>query len=145
MEHRLSLVTLGVRDVAEAARFYTSVGFEHARDLGSIVFLPTTGPVLALYGWDDLAADTGLAPEGAGFRGVTLAVNLDSMEEVDALYARWTEAGATVVRVPEDKEWGGYSGYLSDPDGHLWEIAFNPSFQVLRIDAEGRMRLAPEF
>ena len=131
--------------MADAARFYTSVGFEHARDLGSIVFLPTTGPVLALYGWDDLAADADLSPEGTGFRGVTLAVNLDSTEEVDALYTRWTGAGATVVRTPDDKEWGGYSGYLSDPDGHLWEIAFNPSFQVLRIDAEGRMRLAPEF
>lgn len=78
MDHRFSLLTLGVRDVARAADFYEAVGFERRHDLGTIVFLPTTGPALALYDWDDLAADTGLPADGTGFRGVTMAVDLDS-------------------------------------------------------------------
>lgn len=141
MDHRLSLLTLGVRDVASAADFYERVGFERRHDLGDIVFLPTTGPVLALYGWDELAQDAGVAPAGEGFRGVTLAVNLDSAEEVDTVFDTWLAAGATRVCTPLVKEWGGYSGYLADPDGHLWEFAFNPSQALMRIDAQGRLEL----
>ncbi|WP_017580613.1 VOC family protein [Nocardiopsis valliformis] len=141
MDQSLSLVTLGVRDVAHAADFYERAGFERRHDLGDIVFLPTTGPVLALYGWDALAEDAGVAPAGEGFRGVTLAVNLDSAEEVDTAFDAWLAAGATSVRAPVAKEWGGYSGYLADPDGHLWEIAFNPSQALMRINAQGRLEL----
>lgn len=142
MDHRFSLLTLGVHDVARAADFYEAVGFERRHDLGTIVFLPTTGPALALYNWDDLAADTGLPADGAGFRGVTMAVNLDSPGEVDAMLTRWTGAGATVVREPVQKEWGGYSGYVADPDGHLWEFAYNPSTTHMRITPEGRFELS---
>ncbi|WP_026115830.1 VOC family protein [Nocardiopsis kunsanensis] len=142
MDHRFSLLTLGVRDVARAADFYEAVGFERRHDLGTIVFLPTTGPALALYNWDDLAADTGLPADGTGFRGVTMAVNLDSPGEVDAMLARWTQAGARVVREPVEKGWGGYSGYAADPDGHLWEFAHNPSTAHMRITPGGRFELS---
>ena len=141
MDQRLSLVTLGVRDVAVAAAFYESVGFERRHDLGSIVFLPTTGTALALYGWEALAADTGLPTHGEGFRGVTLAMNLDSVSEVERVFAAWVAAGATAVRAPAAKEWGGHSGYVADPDGHLWEIAYNPSQVLMRIDENGRLHL----
>lgn len=143
MDQRLSLVTLGVHDVAAAADFYESVGFERRHDLGGIVFLPTTGTALALYGWDALAADTGRPAAGEGFRGVTLAMNLDSVSEVDQVFAAWVAAGATAVRAPESKEWGGHSGYVADPDGHLWEIAHNPSQALMRIDEHGRLHLTP--
>lgn len=143
MDQRLTLLTLGVRDVAAAADFYESVGFERRHDLGSIVFLPTTGPALALYGWEDLAEDAGLPAEGTGFRGITLAMNLDSRAEVDQVFADWVTAGATAVRTPVAKEWGGHSGYVADPDGHLWEIAHNPSRTIIRINENGRPYLAP--
>lgn len=141
MDQRLSLVTLGVHDVAAAAAFYESVGFERRHDLGSIVFLPTTGTALALYGWEALAADTGLPAHSEGFRGVTLAMNLDSVSEVERVFAAWVAAGATAVRAPAAKEWGGHSGYVADPDGHLWEIAHNPSQALMRIDENGRLHL----
>lgn len=143
MDQRLDLITLGVRDVAAAAAFYESVGFERRHDLGTIVFLPTTGTALALYGWEALAADTGLPALGEGFRGVTLAMNLDSAADVDRTFADWVAAGATAVRAPEAKEWGGHSGYVADPNGHLWEIAHNPSRALMRIDEHGRLRLTP--
>ena len=142
MDQRLSLVTLGVRDVARAGAFYEAVGFERRHDLGNIVFLPTTGTVLALYGWDELAADAGLPAAGEGFRGVTLAMNLDSAADVDQTFSAWLAAGATSVRTPVAKEWGGYSGYLSDIDGHLWEVAHNPSHELMRLDEDGRLTLA---
>jgi predicted lactoylglutathione lyase len=141
MDQRLSLLTLGVRDVARAADFYEAVGFERRHDLGNIVFLPTTGTVLALYGWAELAADAGSPAEGSGFRGVTLAVNLDSRVHVDEAFSAWLAAGAAAARTPVAKEWGGYSGYVSDPDGHLWELAFNPSQTLMRLDGDGRLEL----
>ena len=143
MDQRLSLITLGVRDVEAAADFYESVGFERRHDLGSIVFLPTTGTVLALYGRKDLAEDVGVAAHGTGFRGVTLAMNLDTVEEVDRVFTEWVAAGAAPVRTPVAKEWGGRSGYVSDLDGHLWEIAHNPSQALMRIDENGRLHLVP--
>ena len=135
------MVSLGVTDVARAGAFYESVGFERPHDLPDIVFLRTAGPVLALYGWDDLAADVSVPSKGSGFRGVTLACNLDSEDAVDSVYAEWLKAGAESVRVPEKKEWGGYSGYVADPDGHLWELAYNPSTRIMEIGSDGVMRL----
>jgi predicted lactoylglutathione lyase len=139
---RLSIVTLGVRDLDRARAFYEAVGFECPFDTGDIVFLRTSGPVLALYGWEQLAADAELPPDGAGFRGVTLACNLDSAEAVDRAYTDWVAAGAGSVVAPVAKEWGGYSGYVADPDGHLWELAYNPSTALLRIGPDGVLRLA---
>ena len=122
----LTLVTLGVHDLARAAAFYEDVGFVKVFAQDGIVFLRTRGSAIALYGWDDLAADAAVEPAGSGFRGVTLASNQPSEDQVDATMARWVSAGATPVRSATRAEWGGYSGYVADPDGHLWEIAYNP-------------------
>ena len=138
---RISIITLGVADISRAKEFYASVGFARRHDLGDIIFIGTTGPVFALYQWDELAADAGVRANGAGFRGVTLAVALDSPSEVDTEFARWRAAGATRVSEPKAKEWDGYSGHVADPDGHLWELAYNPSTSVMRLDASGRLEL----
>ena len=138
---RLTLVTLGVADVAASTAFYESLGWRRSSASSeSITFINTSGPVLGLFGRQDLADDAGVSGEGAGFRGVSLAINLDSAEEVDELYASWVAAGATPVKEPTPMSWGGYSSYLADPDGHLWELAHNPHFP---LDDAGRMR-APD-
>lgn len=125
----LSLITLGVRDVTASTRFYESLGFElsPASVAGEVSFFKTTGGLLAVYGERDLAADANTPPRtGAGFRGVTLAINLPSREAVDAAFAAAGSAGAELAKAPVATDWGGYSGYFADPDGHLWEIAHNP-------------------
>jgi hypothetical protein len=144
---RISLVTLGVADVARSTAFYESLGWRRSSaSVPSTTFFNTAGPVLTLFGHDDLAADAGLPTGGSGatggreFRGVTLAINLESREAVDATYAEWVAAGATEVKAPEAMFWGGYSSYVADPDGHVWELAHNPGFT---LDAEGRLR-APD-
>jgi uncharacterized protein len=127
---RVSLVTLGVADVARATAFYTALGWEASpMSQESITFLRTTGPVVALWGWDDLAEEAG-AGRGAGardsFRGASLSINLESVEAVDAAVAAWVAAGGRVVVAPHTMDWGGYSGYVADVDDHLWELAHNP-------------------
>lgn len=122
----LTLVTLAVRDLAVAAAFYEAVGFAKVFAQDGIVFLRTRGSAIALYGWDDLAADAAVEPAGSGFRGITLASNQPSEAQVDATMSRWAAAGAARVKAAARAEWGGYSGYVADPDGHLWEIAYNP-------------------
>jgi predicted lactoylglutathione lyase len=125
----ISLVTLGVRDVTAATAFYTALGFARssASVEGDVTFLRTPGIVLALWSADELARDAG-QPVGAphGFRGVALARNLPSPAAVDAAMAAAERAGASVTKPPQQTEWGGYSGYFADPDGHLWELAHNP-------------------
>ena len=131
---RVSLVTLGVRDVPAATGFYTAIGFELAPASveGEVSFLRTAGALLALWGVDALAADAGIADRidgsaaGPGFRGVSLAINLDSPAEVDAALAAARAAGASVPKPAGPTDWGGYSGYFADLDGHLWEVAHNP-------------------
>jgi len=136
---RLSLVTLGVRDVGAATRFYEALGWSRSgASQEGVTFVHMAGSALALFGWDDLAHDAGVSPDGRGFRGVSLAVNLDTEAAVDAAYAEWEAAGATVVKRPERVFWGGYSGYVADPDGHLWELAYNPGWSIL---ADGRVQL----
>jgi uncharacterized protein len=138
--NRITLVTLGVRDVAEATRFYESLGWTKSSDSQeSITFIQTSGPILALFGWDDLAHDALVPSEGSGFRGVTLAINLESEAEVDAVYAAWVAAGATELKAPERVSWGGYSSYVGDPDGHVWEFAHSPFWP---IGEDGRVQLA---
>ena len=128
----LSLVTLGVADVARATAFYESLGWERLpASQPTISFFRLHSVTLALFGATDLAADA-LLPASAAtfvpgqFRGVTLAINVLSPAAVDRVYGEWLAAGATVVKPPEPTEWGGYSGYVADPDGHLWELAHNP-------------------
>lgn len=124
---RLTLVTLGVDDLARARAFYEALGLvPSAASQGDVVFYQLAGLVLALYPRRLLAEDAGIAPEGSGFSGQTLACNLDSPDEVDAFVARAVALGGRTVKPAERVFWGGYSGYFSDPDGHLWEVAHNP-------------------
>jgi predicted lactoylglutathione lyase len=132
---RISLVTLGVTDLAVATAFYESLGWRRssASVEGSVTFFNTEGPVFSLFGRGPLAEDAGLdLDEGAaasdGFRSVALAVNLDSPAAVDQAVRSWASAGGRVVRAPEAVFWGGYRGYVADLYGHLWEFAHNPGF-----------------
>ncbi|MCB1000318.1 MAG: VOC family protein [Acidimicrobiales bacterium] len=130
----LSLVTLGVADVARSTSFYESLGWQRAAEGEStITFLRLGTPgggwvVLGLFGASDLAEDAHRTPaaDATAFRGVTLASNQPSRDDVDRVVAAFVTAGATLAKAPELVEWGGYSGYVADPDGHLWEIAHNP-------------------
>ena len=140
MEQRLSLVTLGVADLDRATRFYEALGWQPNRDADGVTFFQTGGLVIALWGRDELAADSVVVDSG-GWGGVTLAQNVRSPDEVDAVLAAAARAGATLGRAGAATVWGGYSGIFLDPDGHPWEVAHNP-FWVITDD--GRTLLAPE-
>ncbi len=127
MQPRISMITLGVRDLKKSIAFYKALGFpELEQESDTVAFFPLNGTWLGLYGHDALAEDADIAPAGSGFRGVALAHNVDSEAQVDATIAEAVAAGATVQKPAEKVFWGGYSGYIADPDGHLWEIAYNP-------------------
>ncbi len=132
MEQRLTLVTLGVADVGAAERFYRALGWQpHASSIpGEVAFFPAGGMVVALWSRTALAADSAVADRG-GWGGVTLAHNVRSPAEVDALLADAERAGARVGRPGAPTEWGGYSGVFIDPDGHPWEVAHNPGWPLL--------------
>ncbi|MEO6887128.1 MAG: VOC family protein [Jatrophihabitantaceae bacterium] len=137
----ISLVTLGVGDVPASTHFYQSLGFElsPASVQGTVSFFRTGGGLLGLYGADDLAADAHAQPRTeTGFRGVTLAINVDSPAAADAALEAARVAGATIPKPAEATEWGGYSGYFADPDGHLWEVAHNPDWP---LDEQGLPQL----
>jgi len=142
MSAHATIVTLGVADVARSTSFYEALGFhKSSASEDSIAFFRAGGVVLALFGHDALAEDAVVAssPVGElGFRGVTIAMNLRSESEVEAEYARWVSLGARPVKAPIRAEWGGHSSYVADPDGHLWEIAFNP-YLPLRADGSGEL------
>ena len=124
---RLSLVTLGVQDLARARAFYEAIGLKAAAaSQGDVVFFKMAGLVLSLYPRSLLAEDAQVSAEGSGFSGISLARNLDSPADVDAAIAEAVAAGATLVKAGQPVFWGGYSGYFADPDGHLWEVAHNP-------------------
>ncbi|MFG2908194.1 VOC family protein [Kitasatospora sp. NPDC048286] len=127
---RISIVTLGVTDLDRSARFYEALGWKRsAASSPEIVWFRTADSALGLFPTEELAADAGLPVTGEpSFRGVTLAVNLESPALVDAALRTAVEAGAVVVKPPVPTDWGGYSGYFEDPDGHLWELAHNPFF-----------------
>lgn len=132
MKPRISMITLGVDDVARAARFY-EVGLglpRKAVDADDVAFFPLAGTWLAVYPRTALAADACVDARGSGFPGFALAHNVASREEVDAVLAQAQAAGARLVRPAADAFWGGYSGYFADPDGYLWEVAWNPLFWV---------------
>ena len=141
MEQRLSLVTLGVRDIARARRFYEE-GLGWHRDGGEddVAFYQSGGMVFALFEWPKLAEDAGVSAEGTGFRGVTLAYNARSKEEVNAVLDEARAAGAKVHVEARDTFWGGYSAVFADPDGHLWEVAWNPFWTV---GEDGAVSLEP--
>lgn len=130
---RISLVTLGVADVARSAAFYETLGWRRsAASQAEVAFFSGLGSRLALYGRAALASDAGVAdtaPAG-GFSGVALAVNLSGRDAVDAFLAAAEAAGARITKPAAEAFWGGYSGYFSDPDGHAWEVAWNPGFPL---------------
>lgn len=129
MQPRISMITLGVGDLARAVRFYEQgLGLPRMPSPDGVAFFPLNGSWLALYPWQELAADAGLEPAGEGFRGVSLAHNVGSRAAVDAVMAQAQAAGARLVKPAQDVFWGGYCGYFADPDGHLWEVAWNPAF-----------------
>jgi catechol 2,3-dioxygenase-like lactoylglutathione lyase family enzyme len=130
MEQRLSLVTLGVADLDRSRRFYEALGWQRHGAHAEVVFFQAGGMVLALWSRESLAADARLSPAGSGFRGMALAYNTRTREEVDAVLAEARAAGATLPKPAEDAFWGGYSGYFADPDGHLWEVAWNPEWKM---------------
>lgn len=140
MEQRVSLITLGVRDLARARAFYEQgLGWRPANDRHEgVVFYQLGGMGLVLWGPEALAEDARVPAEGAGFRGVALAHNVRSREEVDAVLAEAVAAGATLTKPGTEAPWGGYTGYFADPDGHLWEVAWNPGFP---LDDEGRLTI----
>jgi catechol 2,3-dioxygenase-like lactoylglutathione lyase family enzyme len=131
MQPRINLITLGVADVPAARRFYERLGWvASARSTADVAFFQAGGSVLALWGRANLAADAAVPEAGEGFRGIALAWNGRSKAEVDDVLARAVAAGARLSRPARDTDWGGYSGYFADPDGHLWEVAWNPGFPL---------------
>ena len=130
MEQRISLVTRGVDDLARARRFYESLGWSSgSAESGDVVFFQAGGMILGLWGRAELEADSGV-PDKGGFGGVTLAHNVRSPAEVDAVIEQARAAGGQVTREPAETFWGGYSGAFADPDGHPWEVAHNPGWTL---------------
>lgn len=138
-----SIVTLGVSDLERSAKFYRGLGWEQRGDMSTgITWFKTSGTWIGLFGYDALADDVGLeappAPGGPAYRGITLAINLSSEDAVDLAFVRVREVGGRIVKPATRADWGGYSGYFADPDGHLWEIAHAPGFTV---DDQGRIEI----
>jgi catechol 2,3-dioxygenase-like lactoylglutathione lyase family enzyme len=136
VQPRLSFITLGVSDLATSKRFYNEVlGWQPFQDNGGIVMYQLNGMVLSLFPQHDLMEDANVVNDAKGAR-FTLAHCLRSVEEVDDLFAHLRKHQVTITKAPEKVFWGGYSGYFADPDGHLWEIAYNP---FLELDAAGNV------
>jgi len=131
MKPRISMITLGVRDLQAAIAFYEQgLGFPRMKSPPEVAFFTLNGTWLGLYGREALAEDAQISAEGDGFEAFTLAHNVGSETEVDEVVAQAAAAGATVVKKPQKVFWGGYSSYFKDLDGHLWEVAYNPLFWV---------------
>jgi uncharacterized glyoxalase superfamily protein PhnB len=142
MEQRMSLITLGVADLQRAVAFYENVvGWKAQASPPGVVFFDLNGVVFALWPHDELAKDIGMTAGAAvpAYRGYALAYNARSEAEVDAIFERLKQHGATILKPPQRAFWGGYSGYFSDTDGHTWEIAYNP-FWTIREDGRVSMK-----
>lgn len=127
----MSLVTLGVADLRRARRFYeVGLGWKAGFASDDVVFYETGGPIIALWSRRDLAADAQIEDDESTFGGLALAHNVRSRVDVEAVLAEAAAAGAAILKSAEDTPWGGYSGYFADPDGHLWEVAFNPAWTI---------------
>ncbi|MCB0978155.1 MAG: hypothetical protein KDB02_11925 [Acidimicrobiales bacterium] len=137
MHRHVSLITLGVRDLDRARSFYEALGWAGASPDGEVVFIQVGPLVLAL--WDRaLAAADAVTVDGGGWGGITLAHNVSSPAEVDAVLAEAAAAGATIARLGAPTDWGGYGGVFHDPEGHAWGVAHNPYW---RLDADGGVHL----
>jgi catechol 2,3-dioxygenase-like lactoylglutathione lyase family enzyme len=131
MEPRISLITLGVSDLQKSIGFYRAgLGFPLRDGPEGIAFFELKGLLFSLYSRESLAEDAEVSSEGSGFRGFTLAHNVDSPESVDRTLKEAVDAGAALVKPGQKVFWGGYSGYFSDPDKFLWEVAWNPHFEI---------------
>ena len=131
MEPRISIITLGVSDLARSIEFYRDgLGLPLRPGEEAIAFFETRGTWLALFPKESLAEDANVPLSGSGPPGFTLAHNVRSKEEVDSLIAHAVSVGGALVKPAQDAEWGGYSGYFADPDGYLWEVAWNPFFWI---------------
>lgn len=129
MDPHVSIVTLGVDDLETATTFYRDgLGLPEFEWDGPITFFDLEGTWLALFSRVALAEDASVPSDGEGFDGVTLAHNAETEAEVDDVLAEAGDAGAEIVKPAAETDWGGYSGYFADPDGHLWEVAYNPHF-----------------
>ncbi|MDX2257942.1 MAG: VOC family protein [Hyphomicrobiaceae bacterium] len=139
MQPRVTFVTLGVEDVPRARAFYERLGFRASpMSQEGVAFFDAGGVVLSVFGRAALAEDAKVANSGPGFSGVALAHNVGSEAEVDAVLAEAVAAGATLRKPGQKVFWGGYAGYFADPDGHLWEVAYNP---FLPLGRDGRALL----
>ncbi len=131
MEPRISMITLGVKDLDASTHFYAhGLGFPRRDSPPEVAFFPLNGTWLALFGRDDLAADAGVPARGSGFSGFALAHNVETEAAVDRILQQAVDAGGTLIKAAWKTEWGGYAGYFADPDGYLWEVAHNPHFWV---------------
>ena len=139
MEQRLSIVTLGVADVAASRKFYEQLGWS-ASSVGDeqIAFFQAGSIVFSLYNLEEMAKDLGLESGGGGRASVALAYNVRHKEEVDAVLTEAEQAGARLLKSAEEKAWGGYAGYFADPEGYAWEVAWNPGFE---LGEDGSLRL----
>lgn len=135
MKPKINFITLGVKDIKQQRDFYHSkFGWKIMKDDEAIVFFQLNGIVLTLFSEEALAEDIGIKQDGSGFRRMTIAYNCESEQEVDAVFADLRKKGVRVVKEPAKVFWGGYSGYISDPESNYWEIAYNP---YLKLDADG--------
>ena len=145
MEQRLSMITLGVADLERALAFYENVvGWKAVPGPPEIAFFDLGGIVFSLYPHAEMAKDMNTPPDEIGdpaSHGFALAHNARSKEEVDLIFSRLKAKGAVIVKEPEDVFWGGYSGYFSDPDGHSWEVAYNPHWA---IKEDGRISMTKD-
>ena len=136
----LSLITLGVADLARARQFYTDLGWQPVEQPSDgVVFFELDGIMLSLFPRGELAKDAGIADSKPGFSGISLAHNVGSEAEADAALDHAVKCGAALIKPAQKVFWGGYSGYFADPDGHLWEVAYNP---FARFDENGVMRMS---
>lgn len=128
MQQRISIITLGVADLKKAKDFYDALGWKVASDetVEEIVAYDLQSMALALYPWEKLAADAQVPVERSGHSAFTIAHNLNSEEEVSELLSKIVDAGGTILKPATKAFWGGFSGCFADPDGHIWEIAYNP-------------------
>jgi catechol 2,3-dioxygenase-like lactoylglutathione lyase family enzyme len=141
VEQRVSLITLGVDDVARSRAFYEALGW-HGQEVEATVFFQAGGIAIVLWGRESLAADAGIDDSGSErFGGIALAHNVRTPDEVDEIISTAARAGATITSPARSTFYGGYAGYFADPDGHLWEVAHNPGFTV---DDDGNL-LLPDF
>jgi len=131
MEQRVSIITLGVADLERSRAFYERLGWKRSMaGAEGIIFFQMRGMALALFPRGELAKDANIEPDGTGFSGISLAYNARRREDVDSALAEAEAAGAKLIQHAHEAFWGGYSGYFSDPDGFLWEVAWNPSFPI---------------